>query len=170
MAQTYDNIEIIIMHDGPLPTSAIVYAESLRDHRIRIYGTEVRYDDWGHTPRDLGIDKLSEKSEAVIFTGVDNYYLPTFTAEVFEPVATNDTVVASYCDMLHNNKNWNKIDARLEYTRIDCGCFLVRSEIAREIRWGNRVSWEDWVFVEKVIKKYGMNHITKIARMLYIHN
>ena len=170
IAQIYDNIEIIVIHDGPVPPSASAYIESMNDKRIQLCGTDIRYDDWGHTPRDFGIDKVSPESEAVVFTGVDNYYLPTFTEEVFEPIATNDGIVAAYCNMVHNNKNWNQVDTRLEYAKIDCGCFIVRSEAAREFRWGNRVSWEDWIFIEKVIKKYGMHRIAKISRMLYIHN
>jgi hypothetical protein len=62
------------------------------------------------------------------------------------------------------------IEVSLDYGKIDCGCFIVRSEAAREFRWGNRVSWEDWIFIEKVIKKYGMKRIAKVPRMLYVHN
>ena len=170
IAQRYQNIEIIVMHDGPASISSKAYIDSFSDKRIRLYSTPTRYADWGHTPRDMGIDKLSSKSEATVFTGVDNYYIPSFTEEVFLPIATNNDIVASYCNMIHNNINWNQVDTRLEYAKIDCGCFIVRSEIAREFRWGNRVSWEDWVFIEKVIKKYGMRKIAKVPRMLYIHN
>jgi len=170
IAQKYQNIEIIVMYDGPAPSFARTYVKSFSNKKLQLYDTPTRYNDWGHTPRNMGIDRLSSKSEAVIFTGIDNYYIPSFTDEIFAPIASNNSIVASYCNMLHNNANWNPVDTRLEYAKIDCGCFIVRSEIAREFRWGNRVSWEDWVFIEKVIKKYGMSKIAKVSRMLYIHN
>jgi len=170
LAQSYANIEIIVVYDGPMQSEIRNQIEYIGDSRLHLLSTPKRYNDWGHTPRNFGIDILSEKSEAVVFTGIDNYYFPTFTDEVFDPIATSNLIVASYCNMIHNNKNWNHIDVSLDYGKIDCGCFVVRSEIAREFRWGNRVSWEDWIFIEKVIKKYGMNRIAKIPRMLYIHN
>lgn len=170
LAQSYANIEIIIVYDGPMKPETRRQIEYINDNRIHLLSTPRRHNDWGHTPRNFGIDILSSKSEVVVFTGVDNYYFPTFTEEVFYPIATNDSIVASYCNMIHNNKNWTHVEVSLDYGKIDCGCFMVRSEIAREFRWGSRVSWEDWVFIEKVIKKYGMSRIAKIPRMLYIHN
>ena len=170
LAQSYTNIEIIIVHDGPIPPEVRKQIEYMGDSRIHLLSTPKRYNDWGHTPRDFGIDILSSNSEAVVFTGVDNYYFPSFTDEVFSPIATSDLIVASYCNMIHNNKNWMPIEVSLDYGKIDCGCFIVRSEAAREFRWGNRASWEDWIFIEKVIKKYGMKRIAKVPRMLYVHN
>jgi len=170
LAQSYTNIEIIIVYDGPMKPEIRRQIEYINDSRIHLLSTPKRYNDWGHTPRNFGIDILSSKSEVVIFTGIDNYYFPTFTEEVFYPIATSDVIVASYCNMIHNGKNWMHVEVSLDYGKIDCGCFIIRSDIAREFRWGSRVSWEDWVFIEKVIKKYGMNRIAKVPRMLYIHN
>ena len=170
LAQTYQDIEIIVIYDGASKIYENTLIESFKDSRIAFYNTSIRYNDWGHTPRNHGLEQISSKSKAVVFTGADNYYLPTFTEELFYPIVTNKNTIATYCNLLHNKKSWNELDAKLEFTKIDCGCFMVIPEIAKEFKYGTRVSWEDWIFIEKIIKKYGSDNIIKVPRMLYIHN
>lgn len=174
LVQTYKELEIIVVYDGEPKTKEettyIKYMNSFQDSRLKFYNTFKHFNDWGHTPRNYGLDKISYNSKAVVFTGVDNYYLPTFTEELFEPLFDNTSFTASYCNMLHEKKLWNEVDTKLEFSKIDCGCLMVRSDIAKEFRFGTKVSWEDWVFIEKLIKKYGAETILKIPRMLYIHN
>lgn len=170
LVQTYQDIEIIVVYDGASKKCEDNLIESFKDSRIKFYNTSIRYNDWGHTPRNHGLEQISSKSKAVVFTGADNYYLPTFAEELFYPIATNKSIIATYCNLLYNKKSWNELDAKLEFTKIDCGCFMVIPEIAKEFKYGTRVSWEDWVFIEKIIKKYGSDNILKVPRMLYIHN
>ena len=170
LAQTYKNIEIIVIYDGIPSKNEIDYIKSLGDPRILFYNTPIRYNDWGHTPRNYGFIYVSNNSKAVVFTGVDNYYLPTFTEELYSPIFLEKNTIATYCNMLHDKKSWNEINSKLEFTKIDCGCFMLSTEAANEFKFGTKVSWEDWVFIEKVIKKYGSDNIVKIPRMLYIHN
>lgn len=170
LTQTYTNIEIILYHDGPLTKTAKSFLPVLTDKRIKLFYTKKRYDDWGHTPRSEAIDQISSESAAVVFTGADNYYLPIFTIELFSLLCQNSRIVATYCDMAHSHKNWKSINTDLRYAYIDCGCFMVRPEVVKEFGWGTKVSWEDWVFIEKVINKYTEDAITKTPKVLYIHN
>ena len=170
LAQTYSNIEIILAYDGVVDVDAARYIQVFNDPKIKFFSTTQRYNDWGHTPRNLGIDKLSVDSTAVVFTGADNYYLPSFTTELISALYQDAQTAAVYCDMLHNGTNWNTVNTRLQYSHIDCGCFMVKPDIAREFRWGNSTSWEDWIFIEKVINKYTISAIKKVSRALYVHN
>jgi GT2 family glycosyltransferase len=170
IAQTYKDIEIIVVHDGVPPKNVTDYVKTVNDPRVKLINTNTVSGDWGHTPRSHALNFISNRSDAVVFTGIDNYYLPSFTEELFTPFLKKKEVAATYCNFIHNKKNWNVIDSKLEYTRIDCGCFMVKSNIALRLRWGNRVSWEDWVFIEKVLRQYGESRIIKIPKMLYIHN
>jgi hypothetical protein len=170
LAQTYPNIEIILYHDGPLTASATQYSTAFTDRRIKLFNTSKRYNDWGHTPRKEAIEKISPESAAVVFTGTDNYYLPSFTIELFSVLCQDAYMAATYCDMIHNEKNWNTVNTDLKYAYIDCGCFMVRPEVAKEFDWKNKVSWEDWAFIEKIINKYTSHAIKKVPRVLYIHN
>jgi len=170
LAQTYSEIEILVIHDGPYEDNVKLFIESLKDSRVSLHKTSVHTNDWGHTPRDHGIDLVCERSLAMVFSGVDNYYLPTFTQELVDPLKKNSKIAVTYCNMMHDNSNWVTINTQLKFGAIDCGCVMVRSEVAKEIRWGNKVSWEDWVFVEKVMNKYGASVFYKVPRMLYIHN
>jgi glycosyltransferase involved in cell wall biosynthesis len=170
LAQTHNNIEIIVIYDGECPKKFQDYITSLQDERIKFSQSDKRYNDWGHTLRNMAIDLLNKDSFATVFTGVDNYYLPTFTKELLEPLSRQVSMLGTYCNMVHNKSNWNIVSTRLQYSYIDCGCFMAKTDLAREFRWGKKVDWEDWIFIEKIIKKYGMHNIKKIERMLYVHN
>lgn len=170
VAQTHKNIEIIVYHDGPYTDDMLCFLESFDDERVKVYSTEERHNDWGHTPRSMAIDKLSVDSYATVFTGADNYYLPTYTEEILLSLTADDSYVASYCNMLHNKMNWNTVESKLHYSQIDCGSFMVKTDIAKAFGWGTMYAWEDWIFMEKVIDKYGTDKIKKMNRMLYIHN
>jgi len=169
LVQTHSNIEILVMYDGECPQKYRDYINALKDDRIKFSCTDKHYNDWGHTPRNKSIDLINKDSFAVVFTGMDNYYLPPFTSELLDPLC-NLNIVATYCDMIHNIFKWNLMPTRLQLGHIDCGCFMTRSSIAKEFGWGNKVDWEDWIFIEKIMKKYGAPKIKKINRMLYIHN
>ena len=172
LVQTHKNIEIIAVYDGPAPSNVKNYIQNFADERIKFYNTDIRYNDWGHTPRNFGIDKLSSNSIATVFSGADNYYLPSFTENLIEPMISNPSIVATYCDMSHNMLNWGIKETKLAYNYIDCGCFMVATHIAHTLRWGTAVSWgwEDWKFIDKVINEYGLDKIMKISKMLYVHN
>jgi hypothetical protein len=47
---------------------------------------------------------------------------------------------------------------------------MVRSEIAKEFGWKDRIFEADWKFIEKVITKYGTSDIIKINKGLFVHN
>ena len=170
LSQTNSNWKIHVVADAIYPGYENVKNFFLLNENIKFSELSGPHNDWGHTPRNHGLEQIAKNSKAVVFTGADNYYLPTFAEELFYPIATDKKIVATYCNLLHNKKSWNELDAKLEFTKIDCGCFMIITEIAKEFKYGTRVSWEDWVFIEKVIKKYGSDNILKIPRMLYVHN
>lgn len=168
--QTYASIEVIVVHDGTMPDNERRFLASLSDKRLRVFQTPEVSKDWGHTPRIVGLSNVSPNSKAVVFTGVDNYHLRSFTEDLLCPFINDDRVVATYCDMVHNNVFWNIMKTKLQYARIDCGCFMVRTDVAKEIGWETSVTWEDWVFIQKVVNKYGEDRIKKVPKMLYVHN
>ena len=63
--QSFSNFETILIHDGPNPDS-----ESIEKKGVRYLETEKRFDDWGHSLRDLGIE-ISE-GEYILFLNCDN--------------------------------------------------------------------------------------------------
>jgi len=55
--QTFKDFEIILIHDGPNPFSKALNLN--RPYDIKYIETEKRYNDWGHSLRQVGISKIA---------------------------------------------------------------------------------------------------------------
>src|SRR5215217_2141977 len=78
MAQTIQNFRLLILHDGPderMHSLLIRYQNEFPD-RMRFMFTEKRYNDYGHSLRDLGIKEAD--GEFILITNDDKYYSPQF--------------------------------------------------------------------------------------------
>ena len=169
IAQEYTNFEILVIHDGPIPDKVIEIIKGFKDNRIKLLNTDKRYNDWGHTPREYGLDHVNIASETVVFTGADNYYIPKFLSYMV-PCFSDSRIVGAYCNCLHNYWDWTMINTRLTFGSIDCGCFMVRTDVAKKIGWRHRVHEADWMFIQNLLRTYGRNSVSKVAKTLFIHN
>ncbi len=71
LQQSYRDWELLIIHDGPNKREydkKII--EKYKDIRIKSWETEKRYNDWGHTLRDIGINEAN--GEYIIICNADN--------------------------------------------------------------------------------------------------
>ena len=114
------------------------------DPRIKLTILPERYNDWGHTPRQYGLDNA--KQEWVIMTGEDNYYVPEFV-DIMLSESKNQHFV--YCDMVHNwiNKDYIPIKSKLQLGGIDIGSFMTKTNLAKKIKLNTKEEWADWYFV-----------------------
>lgn len=137
------------------------------DDRIKLTILPERYNDWGHTPRQYGLDNATE--EWVIMTGEDNYYVPEFV-DLMLKESTNQHFV--YCNMVHNwiNKEYIPIQSQLKLGAIDIGSFMTKTNMAQKIKLKKEHEWADWYFVEEFQKKFKIANIKKVNRILYVHN
>lgn len=169
LAQEYENYEMLIIHDGPIPDNVLNTLQNFNDSRIKILNTDKHYNDWGHTPREFALEHLSPESELLVFTGADNYYIPKFLYYMVN--CFSDTrIVGAYCNCLHNYWEWAIINTRLTFGSIDCGCFMVRTKVAKKIGWKHRVHEADWMFIQNIMRTYGRNSISKVPKTLFVHN
>jgi hypothetical protein len=124
--------------------------------------------DWGHTA--LQMHKRFVTEELLCMTSDDNYYVPSFVAEMLE--AFKDPKVAfAYCDMIHNAYGYNLVKTKLKLAHIDLGCFVTRSHLARQIRLGKGYE-DDYWFAHHYTRTFcsGTYKIKKIKKPLYVHN
>jgi glycosyltransferase involved in cell wall biosynthesis len=171
VGQTNPNWKIHIVADGPTDEvkeklSAIAgYYEN--ESRIRWTILDERHNDWGHTPRNIGLEQATE--EWVVMTGEDNYYCPEFVNEMLQVSKEQHFV---YCNMVHNwvNKEYVGISTALSLGRIDIGCFMVRTNMGNKIKLNIKEEWADWYYVEEFIKKYPNAKVIKLNKILYVHN
>jgi glycosyltransferase involved in cell wall biosynthesis len=171
VAQTNPNWKIRVVADGPdedtkekLSWIANYYEE---ESRIKWTVLDQRYNDWGHTPRQIGLDNATE--EWVIMTGEDNYYVPEFV-DIMLNEGTNQHFV--YCDMVHNwiNKEYIPVKTKLNLGAIDIGCFMAKTNLAQKIKLQTTEEWADWYFVQEFMNKFKHAKMKKVNKILYVHN
>lgn len=78
-AQTCDDFEVLVYHDGPKSCS---YEEDLAGSPVhpatKFFITPERIGDWGHSARDLGI--RAARGKWIIHTNADNLFYPNLIA------------------------------------------------------------------------------------------
>ena len=169
--QTYENWELLFVHDGPshqLTQTARAIIES--DERIRLMETDVRANDWGHTPRQWGFREVANGIEAdfVVVTNSDNFHVPGFTEKMLEHF--DDETHAVYCDMVHEYYSWRNFVTRLEYSFIDCGCVMARRDTALAAGWNDNTYEGDWRYVADLIDQCGTKAFRKVKATLFVHS
>jgi len=87
LCSKYKNFEVLVYHDGPTSRPIPQSFKSAYDyHNIdyKIRETKTRYNDWGHSLRDLGIREAS--GEYIVHFNPDNILYP----DVLEGISTLD--------------------------------------------------------------------------------
>lgn len=169
LLQTHNNVEVIIVHDGPpdLKMKEIIDSK-LKDPRVKYVETDRRYNDLGHTPRALGLEHVSTNSDFVVISGGDNYYVPGYCEELLKVITPEH--IGAFCNCVHDKFHWITIDVELVCSRIDGGCMMTRTEAAKKIGWFSREYVADWYYIERLRDTYGEDRFIKIDKTLFIHN
>ena len=171
VAQSNPNWKIHVIADGPDEDTKekLSWIANYYENEKRIKWTvlEQRYNDWGHTPRNIGLEQATE--EWLVMTGEDNYYVPAFVDEMLK-VSNGYHFV--FCNMVHNwvSKEYIPIDCKIEYGKIDIGNFMVKTNMGNKLRLDTTINQADWFFIEDFRKKYPMAKYGKVNKVLYVHN
>jgi hypothetical protein len=75
--QTFKDFELICIHDGPMLQPDL-------DMPCDVYGTDVRANDWGHTPHDLGMRAAT--GDYIVHFNVDNVLYPNALEEIAKEI------------------------------------------------------------------------------------
>lgn len=137
------------------------------EDRIRFSHIDGPNNDWGHTARNYGLD--NSKEEWIVMTGDDNYYVPSFVNLFLKEGKYNFDFI--YCDLIHDMKrdDYQPIPSKIQLGWIDIGNFMVRRKTIGDLRLETKSYEADFKFVSR-ITKYATNKITKINKILYVHN
>ncbi len=79
--QRHADWRLLLYHDGPIIRQDVsAKVARIQDRRVSLYNTRKRYNDWGHTLRQLGLNLVckEEIGDYVVVTNGDNYYAPGF--------------------------------------------------------------------------------------------
>lgn len=166
IAQTDGDWGAHVMIDGSDHASKIIEVINMfGDGRIRYTVTERRYNDFGHTPREMG--KQASVADYIIMTGDDNYYTPNFVREIRPFCAQNAIMI--YWDMVHSHYQYSYFECSPIMERIDMGAFATRRDVAQQIPLG--VSYAaDGHFVNKIKELFPEEPLPKIEKVLFVHN
>jgi glycosyltransferase involved in cell wall biosynthesis len=169
-AQTSDNWVAHVIADAPpkgILDKIIKYFKD--DDRIRFTILTERHNDWGHTPRNIGLELANEKW--VVMTGEDNYYIPKFVELFLDAALKSKDPTFIFCDMVHNWVNFDYIHVKSEikYGKIDIGNFITKTEFAKQIKLDPTFAQSDWRFIVEYLNKFKGN-VIHIPKTLYVHN
>lgn len=170
-AQTDPNWSLHVVCDGPNPDIDFlknVFPES-QFPNIRYSELDRPYNDWGHTPRNYGVQSCN--TDWVVMASNDNYYVPIFVAEMRKIINSNPKINFLYCDMVHDGFAYDVVKCIPKGGRIDMCNMVVRTELAKKMPLNVRVSAADAIFCEEYVEKFCKEeNIHYIPHVYYIHN
>ena len=168
--QDYSNWKLLLVHDGPLADFTSEAEVLLQHPNVELVSTEYRANDWGHTPRQRGFEILSARprGDFLVVTNSDNYYVPGFLRTMLS--AFNESTQFAYCDMVHDYYHWRNIPTKLEYSKVDCGCLMARTDLALGVGWNHNTYEADWQYVHQLLNRCSTKSIEKIPAPLFVHN
>jgi len=172
VCQTYNNWEVILVHDGPNPEHKENLLEYLQDPRFKYYSTGQRYGYWGHYGREYGTNLST--GDWIIHTNDDNYFTPNLLEEITSVL--NPEINFVYWEMIlgkysnlhsHNQKDWGHFIPRIQHSYIDWGQFATKSEVIKKYQINKHEAAADGTLVEDM--KHELNP-TFIDKCLFVHN
>ncbi len=167
VCQTNNNWTAHVVIDGLTNEYRTVKDIFQNNPQIRFSHLDMNHNDWGHTPRQYGLDNAKE--EWVVMTGDDNYYVPVFVNEMLKNTKGTHFV---YCNMVHNwvDNEYIPIDSQPKVFNIDIGNFMVRTEYGKQIKLHKDLNHADGLYVEEYLTKFPGLKPKKINKLLYVHN
>lgn len=168
-AQTIDAWKVHVVADALYEGYEQVKEYFKNDDRFKFSELNGPHKDWGHTPRNYGLENAQE--DWVVMSGDDNYYVPVFVETFLESVKFRNDVNFVHCNLVHNwvNNNYIPLVSIPKVNRIDIGNFMTRTKLAKQLKLDVTKGNADGLFVEEYINKFKGN-IIHIEKFLYVHN
>ena len=173
LAQTHQNIEIIIHHDGPLNDTELAKKFRDLDSRIIFLDNLEHKGFWGFPHRGNSAIIEPNNSDFTFFTNEDNYYLPTFCRTLLESAIDNNADIVNTDFITDQGKTFSINEQNLGMNGIDMGAFIVKTEIVKSTPFvgtegGNFFTGSDGRYYEEIKKK--AKKIYTVKQYLFIHN
>jgi hypothetical protein len=172
LAQTYSNLELFIVHDGPIEDNdeKVELINSIKDERVKFFETEKRLGKFGY-PHRKKYAFLDEDFDFLLFTNDDNHYVPA-AFEILLHTIEKLEVDVIYCNMISSHKLWFPLITELECYKIDLGAFIMKKEIMKDLEFDLEGSCMacDGKLADEIRRKTPDKKIAKINNYLYIHN
>lgn len=177
LAQTRQDFNIFVIHDGydkQMYHLLERYRTTYPD-KIKYQFTETRYNDYGHTLRDIGIQHAT--SENILITNDDNYYCTKFL-ELMLPHLDNNAADLVHCNMIHGHQHpggrplpaFSYFETFPSRQNIDIGCFITKTELAKRVGFRDKTHDGDATYFEDLSASVDNFRIFKVNQVLFYHN
>lgn len=166
--QSNSNWKVHVVADGPYDGLERVQDFFKDDNRFKFTTLNGPHRDWGHTPRNYGLEHATE--EWIVMSGDDNYYVPYFVDYFLNAAHSNCHFV--FCDMIHNwvNNSYIYLKSYPKLGQIDIGNFMAKTSLAQQLRINTKIEQADGLFVEEYLRRFPDGKIHYIDKPLYVHN
>lgn len=165
LAQTYDNFELFIHHDGPVNDSSIANQFRSLSDKIVFFDDLPHRGNWGFYHR-YNIANIEPMPEWIMWTNEDNWYAPNFLNSMLNK-AIDENAGLVYTNMIHSHYNWATFNTNTRVGQIDMGAFIVKSDLVKETSWDDLVFHADGIYCEKIAQK---TKCVKLENYQFIHN
>jgi len=183
--QTYGDFEIILLHDGAVSRPIPLKTEYNKISEVLI--TENRFNDWGHSLRDIGINKA--KGEFILHFNPDNLLYPNALEELqkrldepADPAVPKEFLDDGHIAIFYILMRGMQTDGRVAYRDfryperftlltgypavrkyIDCMQFVMRREIWLEYGgWYDKSEVSDGDMFSRFVAEHGARYISKV--------
>ncbi|TDK67551.1 glycosyltransferase family 2 protein [Sapientia aquatica] len=177
LAQTLQNFKLLVLHDGYDEQMHTLLDEFKVKHpdKFDYYFSEQRFNDYGHTLRDIGI-KMAE-SEYILITNDDNYYCPDFLEIMFKAIKQTNASIAM-CDMVHGHTNPGNrpqlahtfFETFPQINSVDIGCFITKTSYAKQVGFRDKGYAGDATYFEDILRVASDGVYVKVPQILFYHN
>ena len=169
-AQTFKDFELIIVHDGPKPTTTNEYAVDIdnlkyfeTDQHYGIYGKDKHIGGfgWGHHSRDLGM--LNATGEYILNFNIDNILYKDALEKINKKLNQTqaDVLIFACTHEKFNVKYFSGIPPVMgKVDMLQC--------VASRKAWSSIGGWyrydhsADGFLIEELVSKYGYVHIDEV--------
>ena len=172
-----------ILHDGFSAEFEEIMCEyaTLHPNRFTYYATSHRYNDYGHTLRELGLSfKIGSYT---LLTNADNYFIPRSVEFLKREVASYATSTSCMphvvlFDMVHSHCNpgrtiappYSFFEVSFEPFKIDMSSAIVDSSLASTVGFDDKSHGGDQTFFNSIKSSVSELHIAKVNSILLVHN
>lgn len=177
--QTNNDWLLTIIHDGPNEDFDKIMNKFKSESSVKInfFNTERRYNDYGHSLREIGLKQVS--GDYVLLSNADNYLIPKAFEYLIEAVENNKPDVVMF-DMVHSHNkpggrdlpSYSFFETSYKPRLIDVSSAIVKSSLAIEAGFKDKTHDGDVTYFGDILKAKGKPGlvITKIPRILLVHN
>jgi hypothetical protein len=177
--QSHDNWILTVIHDGPNDEFDLIMTDYKKQapEKILFFNTENRFNDYGHSLRDLGLKSI--KGDYVLHTNADNYFIPRAVEFINEVLVAHSPDVVFF-DMVHSHElpggrnlpAYSFFETSFERYSIDMSAAIIKSCLAEKAGFRDKTFAGDATYFEDVVKaKYPDSlSVAKIRRILFVHN